>query len=88
MIRLPKDMLFQILLTVPVTDMLNMCTANQEIASMCHDDRIWEQKALQSGFYGAKQPNQTWRQYYMNLTGVKKISLYTRDYDIKPIFVT
>ena len=78
---LPRDLLFDLLLHLKNTNLLNLCNTNKRLAQFCDEsnDYFWQQKVLLDYSDIPPKPNNiSWKRYYVQLgtNHLKRIPLY------------
>lgn len=77
---LPNEILVKdILPTLPLGYMLNLCQANKKFSLLCQDDIIWRYRLINEFGDLNKPINFSWKEYYYSLVELNILSLSIHD---------
>lgn len=74
---IPKELLFEIMLNLNITDILNFCQLDKNITQICNNNEFWRLKSHRDylQYTLTKARNITWKEFYWNRANPRKISI-------------
>lgn len=87
MLSLPRDTLIEILSNLEDSALLNLCSSNRQLEQICNDELLWKIKVAKRNIQGTKNLQTTWKQYYLDVTHIKSIPVYSNDLDLYSILI-